>query len=200
VGRFAKFLRDLVVSSPPAQLEMVWPASRLDRPPPVRVPDGYALRTFRSEDARGYVELLRAAGFKDWTEENLGYWLGKVLPDAFFIVTAAGGEAPVATAMGSHNASERHPFGGELGWVATSPAHLGKGLGTAVCASVTARFLKAGYRRIYLKTDDFRLPAIKVYLRLGYVPLLFAPGMEERWRDVFAKLQTPFTPEPWRQG
>ena len=59
----------------------------------------------------------------------------------------------------------------------------------AVCAAVVARFLQAGYERIYLKTDDWRLPAIKVYLQLGFVPFLFTMGMEERWKTVCAKLK-----------
>jgi mycothiol synthase len=51
--------------------------------------------------------------------------------------------------------------------------------------------LRAGYRRIYLLTDDFRLPAIKTYLRLGFVPFLFEEGMEQRWREVLRRLEWP---------
>jgi mycothiol synthase len=43
---------------------------------------------------------------------------------------------------------------------------------------------RAGYRRIYLLTDDFRLPAIRIYLALGYAPLFHTPGMQERWQAV----------------
>jgi mycothiol synthase len=57
-----------------------------------------------------------------------------------------------------------------------------------VCAEVTRRLLSAGYREIYLQTDDWRLPAIKTYLNLGYVPLLCEPDMEERWRLVCRNL------------
>jgi RimJ/RimL family protein N-acetyltransferase len=72
--------------------------------------------------------------------------------------------------------------------------HAGKKLGRVVCAAATARFLRAGYRRIYLKTDDWRLPAIVTYLRLGYVPLLYAPDMAERWQAVHARLNWPYAP------
>ena len=44
---------------------------------------------------------------------------------------------------------------------------------------------------IYLSTDDWRLPAIKVYLKLGYEPLLYADDMKGRWKAVCGKLGWP---------
>ena len=102
----------------------------------------------------------------------------------------------VATAMALN--SEVYPSGGELGWLAGDPAHAGKGLGMAVSAAVTARFIAAEYRNIHLYTEDYRLPALKTYLKLGYIPFLYTPEMPERWRAICAQLQWPFTPEVWR--
>jgi mycothiol synthase len=96
--------------------------------------------------------------------------------------------------MAGHHPAEGHPEGGELGWVAGDPEHRGRGLGLAVCAAVVARFLGAGYRRIYLRTDDFRLPAIATYLKLGFEPYLFTEGMAERWQRVCDQLGRPFRP------
>jgi mycothiol synthase len=70
-------------------------------------------------------------------------------------------------------------------------------LGTAVCAAATARLLSAGYGRIYLQTDDWRLPALLTYLRLGYVPFLYAADMPSRWQSVCEALGWPYTPEAW---
>ncbi len=104
----------------------------------------------------------------------------------------------VATAMGLHDHSEQHPFGGELGWVAGDPTHAGQGLGITVCAAVTARLIAAGYRNIHLYTEHWRLAALKTYLKLGYVPFLYLLEMPERWRAICAQLGWPFTPEMWR--
>ena len=104
----------------------------------------------------------------------------------------------VATAMGLHDHSDDHPFGGELGWVAADPAHAGQGLGLAVSAAVTARLLAAGYRNVHLYTEHWRLAAIKSYLKLGYVPFLYAPEMADRWRLLCDELGWPYTPEAWR--
>ena len=179
---------------------MVWPQERLGSPPACSLPEAYTLRTFRPGDAADHVRLMRVAGFADWSREQLAAATEKCLPDGFFVIEhnpsgpfdrlRAG--RLVATAMAQHQPLEYHPCGGELSWVAGDPEHQGKGLGYAVCAAATRRLLEIGYRNIYLRTDDFRLPAIKLYLKLGYVPFLFAPEMEGRWRDVCAKLGVRF--------
>ena len=55
--------------------------------------------------------------------------------------------------------------------------HKGKGIGYTVCAAVTRSLVERGYSRIFLTTDDWRLPAIAIYLKLGYVPDLYLPEM-----------------------
>jgi mycothiol synthase len=182
---------------PVQQLHMVWPEALLDRPPDPILPSGYTLRPYRSADAEAYLRLLHGAGFLHWNEEMLGQWLDRVLPDGLLLIEHAATAALAATSMAAHRPMPLHPFGGELGWVAGDPAHAGRGLGRAVCAGVVRRFLSAGYRRIYLKTDDWRLPAISIYLRLGFVPFLYAEDMALRWAAVCEQLGQPFTPDAW---
>ena len=171
---------------------MVWPQQRLGSPPACSLPEAYTLRTFRPGDVDEDVRLMRVAGFADWSQEKLAAAMEKCLPDGFFVIEHNPSGRLVATAMAQHQPLEYHPCGGELSWVASDPEHKGNGLGFTVCAAVTRRLLEIGYRNIYLRTDDFRLPAIKVYQKLGYVPFLFAPDMEGRWRDVCAKLGPDF--------
>lgn len=178
------------------QLQMLLSERMLTSPPNVAMPEGYELRTFQPEDKTAYIALVNEAGL-DFTEQMLESWLLKVLPDGLFLAIHMPAGEVAATAMAAHNPSDKHPFGGELGWAAASPRHSGKGLGKAVCAAATARFIQAGYRRIYLKTDDWRLPAIRIYLKLGYEPFLYMQDMEERWRVICEKLKQPFTPGKW---
>ena len=169
------------------QLQMILPREVLENPPEAEVPAGYTLRTYRPDDAEALIALERKAGFDNWNRELLDEMLACALPRGIFVVEHEGGL--VATAMATHNPTDRHPFGGELGWVAGDPAHSGRGLGRAVCAAVIRRYSQAGYERVYLKTDDHRLPAISIYLRLGYEPYMYAPGMEERWQAVRQNLR-----------
>ena len=179
------------------QLRMIWPEHLLGSPPAVHVPTGYTLRTYQPGDEEGFYVVMELAGFTRWNEELLRPWFSHILPDGWFLIEHRAGSEIVATAMATHRPQDIHPFGGELGWVAGHPDHTGKGLGMAVCAAVVRRLLQADYKNIYLKTDGWRLPALSIYLRQGWIPFLFLPDMEERWRDVCAKLDWPFTPEDW---
>jgi mycothiol synthase len=98
----------------------------------------------------------------------------------------------VASASAHHQPIKHHRFGGELGWVAVAPDHRGKKLGAVTCQAAIKRLKEAGYSDIYLRTDDWRLPAIKTYLNLGWVPFLFVPGMKKRWENVSKELGIDF--------
>jgi len=179
------------------QLQMLLPEGALASLPPAIAADGYDIRAFEPGDEAGHITVMRSATFDGWNEDQLQAALLKTLPDGMFLAIHQGSNAIVGTAAATHNPSEHHPFGGELGWVAVSPEHRGHGLGRAVCAAAIERLVRAGYRRIYLRTDDWRLPAIKVYLTLGFLPFLFADDMPGRWRAICAELGHPFTPAVW---
>ncbi|MEA3334819.1 MAG: hypothetical protein U9R25_02850 [Chloroflexota bacterium] len=97
-----------------------------------------------------------------------------------------------------HNYQEINPFQGELGWLACVPSHAGQGLGLTVSAAVTARFIDAGYRNIRLYSEDFRLAALKTYLKLGYLPVLYTLEMPGRWQAICEQLNWPYAPKTWQ--
>ena len=179
------------------QLQMLWPEARLADPPEASAGSGYVLRQIKPPDVESYLKVMHGAGFSEFNHEKTARLMRTCVPGGYFVIEHEASGEIVASTVATHEPSELHPCGGELGWVAASPEHSGKGLGMAVCAAVTARFLSAGYRRLYLKTDDWRLPAIKIYLKLGWVPYLFEPDMHDRWKAVCETLKWPFTPEDW---
>jgi mycothiol synthase len=169
--------------------------------PGVQPPEGYTLRTYeRGDEAawRTIQNLAEPVAPSVDLDGLLGKYLSAVLPHGlFFAIHSASGEA-VATAGAVHNTREgMFPFGGELGWVATVPAHQCRGLGRALSAAATCRLIGAGYESIRVGTQDHRLPAIKLYLRLGYIPYLYTADMVERWRPICAQFDWPFTPDEW---
>jgi len=182
---------------PRQQLKMIWPTQLLDPPPMPHLATGYTLRTYQPGDEPGFYKVMDQAGFRNWDDDTLRPWLLKILPDGWFLVLHQASGEIVATAMANHNPQPLFPFGGELGWVAAHRDHAGKGLGMTVCAAVVRRLLQAGYRNMHLSTDDWRLPAISIYLRLGWLPFLYAPDMEERWRAVCPQVNWAFTPQDW---
>jgi mycothiol synthase len=182
------------------QLQMVWPLARLDEPPQPRLPIGYTLRTYRPGDESRFYEIMALAGWPGWDDARLAPWLARIPPESWFFAVHTASGQPVATAMGLHDHTPQHPFGGELGWVAADPAHTGRGLGLAVSSAVTRRLIHAGYRHIHLYTEHWRLAALRSYLKLGYAPLLYLPEMEARWQALCARLEWPFTPQAWREA
>ncbi|HEY9076426.1 MAG TPA: GNAT family N-acetyltransferase [Anaerolineaceae bacterium] len=172
-------------SLPIPQLQMTLAEERragLSIPP---LPAGYRLRQYQQPDEQEYYTLMARAGFEGWDARRMQKVMPTLLPGGFFVIEHLASGRIVATAQASHRPTDQHPFGGELGWVATDPDHRSLGLGKAVSAAATLRLVQAGYTEIYLLTDDFRLPAIRIYLDLGYRPLYHIAGMQERWEAIF---------------
>jgi mycothiol synthase len=173
------------------QLQMIWPAKRVQAKPRITVPVGYTLRTYRSGDETQFFALMALAGWPGWDEQKLKPWLFRILPDGWFMAIEQDSGKIVASAMATHDHTWKYPFCGEVGWVAADPAHTGKGLGLAVTAAVTTRFIEIGYRDIHLFTEHWRLAAIKIYLKLGYEPIIDAPEVENLWQKIFRQLSWP---------
>jgi mycothiol synthase len=170
------------------QLQMIWPETRLAQRPEWQMPAEYRLRNFREGDEAAYLELMHCAGFTEWNEDNLNAVVQNAVPGGIIFAEHIASASLAATAMGWYKPSLLFPDAYEMGWVAAKPTHRGKGLGQIVTAAATRVLLDYGAGLIYLQTDDWRLPAIKGYLKLGYVPVYHQPDMKGRWQEVFLKL------------
>ena len=61
----------------------------------------------------------------------------------------------------------------------------------AVCAAAVNALLEKGCVYVDLTTDDFRLPAIVTYLRMGFRPVIDTEETRERWERVCEKIDMP---------
>jgi len=169
---------------PERQLRMVRPD--LERLPGIEVPAGYVLRTYRPGDEAAWCEIMNTGIGTDWTAGKCRVELTErepFLPDGCFFVTNSG-EA-VATAC----AFDVQPEGfdaAQVHMVCAKPAHRGLGLGRLVTLAVLHYMREHGYGAAFLGTDDFRVPAIKTYLGLGFVPDYIEDSHRKRWSAVFA--------------
>ena len=177
------------------QLQMAWPEQLLLTPPSVHLTPSYLMRTYNPRDNKCFFDLMNMAGGKDWDEQHLEPWIPRILSEGWFLVFHQESGRIVASCMALR--SEAYSSGCELGWLASDPAHSGKGLGLALSAAVTARMIDEGFRVIHLYTEGFRLAAIKTYLKIGYVPLLCRDKINDRWQEICKQLDFPFTPELW---
>ena len=163
-------------------LIMTWPAGR--RVPDIAIPNGYKLRQYDTADEGDYIALAEKAGFRGWSGDTVGKHCESIIPRGFFVIEHEDSRRVVASAQAGHHPAPGLPHAGEVGWVIGDPEHRGRGLGRVVTAAVLRRFLEAGYENIYLRTDDWRLPAMKIYLDLGLEPRLGDDGMADRWEKV----------------
>jgi mycothiol synthase len=167
----------------------------LDELPEIAVPVGYTLRTYRAGDEAAWGEIMNSPqGIgSEWTPEKVRERLIDKpqfrAGGLFFATSDADGGRPVASACAWLKDPAELALG-TLHMVAALPEHRGRGLGRLVCLAVLHHFRGRGFRAVDLSTDDFRVPAIKSYLGLGFVPeYLDDPtgfdNHEARWSALF---------------
>ena len=161
------------------------PASKLRRLPSVRVPQVYELRGYRPGDEESWVALLGLADFDGWTRGRLEEYLADEERRQGSRVVCKG-----RTVVAGVFASRQGTLGstGLLDFVASHPEHRGKGLGRATCVQVLRYFVERGDHSVVLTTDDRRLPALGLYLSLGFTPVMTGEDMPRRWKAVMEQL------------
>jgi mycothiol synthase len=147
------------------------------------LPAGYEMRTFRDGEEEPLCAML-AAAFPEivWNIPAVHRELLECDGMETIYVIAHEGK-PVATATARY-VPDWYPDSQYVHWVGVEPSHRGKQLGKWLTVRVMEHGRAAGRRDVVLETDDFRIPAIKVYLNLGYIPECRRDGDEERWRAV----------------
>lgn len=176
---------------PPMQLHMILSSDKAPRKAPSRLPPGYRLRTYRPGDEAGILEVLALAGFDGWDLPSIAdYMQAPERTAGTHVITFAG--LIVAVTFASQETPV--PRVGRLDFVAADPKHEGRDVGLAVCHAVVRYLFSQRYPCIVLSTDDWRLPAIKTYLKLGFRPKIIRHDMPDRWRRILEKLDWPCEP------
>ena len=149
--------------------------------------EGYVLRPYRKGDESDWMELLNTNGqLGVWDQNRIRSEIKSSVVEGSQLFVVHGEQ--IAALASVH---DRRVFGvesWEIGWVATHPEHRGKGLGRWVTTASIEVALGLPPRPIVLRTDDYRIPAIKVYLKLGFLPTYDHVSYSHRWRNVFLTL------------
>ena len=83
----------------------------------------------------------------------------------------------------------RETLQGYIHMVACDADFRGKGLGNLLSALANYVLKHEGMKTAYLTTDDFRIPAIKTYLRYGFKPDLSTEDFKLRWDKIFTEIK-----------
>jgi len=170
----------------------------LDALPGVSLPPGYEVRSYLPGDGRHWRRILA----ESFAGDPARYSFDRIMrsdpafqPERVFFLTW--GVTPVATA-GAYYRPHVRTDASMIHYVAVRPAHQGKRLGYWVTLAALRRMVEEGFGAAWLSTDDFRLPAIRTYLNLGFEPWLVHENQRARWRDVFTELGRPELVERFR--
>ena len=148
----------------------------------------YSIRLYHAGDEIALANVLNSSFDDiDWPVEKVLSDLVNA-PDVKAIYVATLKDIPVATASARY-LPEQYPGSGYLHWVGADPAHRGHQLGYYMTLAVLHHFKDNGCRDSVLETDDYRLPAIKTYLKLGYQPEHRDPTHAERWAKILSQLR-----------
>lgn len=157
-------------------------------PPVEALEPPYTLRPSGHADEPGLARLLSLVFAEAWDEARVRAELTRAA-GVRAVYGVFSGEALVATAS-SQTRPDRDAKAGFVHWVAAHPEHRGKGLAAALLNRVLEDFRERGDLRARLETQPERLPAIRTYLRFGFVPEYETDGVDQRdvWSSIFQNL------------
>ena len=111
---------------------------------------------------------------------------GELEYDKFFIVECDGTPAATFAVICDYEKKQ-----GYIHMVGCKPGFRGRGIGNLIAAQAVYTLTAAGMETAYLTTDDFRIPAIKSYLKAGFIPDIKNEEHKQRWEKVFEIIRKP---------
>lgn len=170
------------------QLRMVRP--NLDNLPKIELPSGYQLRTYQEGDEIHWANIISDSfGGRERTAQDTQNEITHrdvFVPDGLYFITYQ--DIPIATACAWRQSVEETDVG-YVHMVGVVGKHTGMKLGKWVSLAVLYYFQENGFTCSMLDTDDFRIPAIKTYLNLGFIPVYVDNTQTKRWKDIFKTLE-----------
>lgn len=174
------------------QLIMRWIPEKISEP---EFPEGYRFHRWK----RGGDDVLTEEQFRtQWIgmrDPSFGeamtnyfhvvYDDMRVPDDGFFLAISPGGDmaACICIQYGQHD-----PDSATVHEVFTDEKYRGLGLGRVLMTKLMNHAAEKGFPELWLTTDDWRIPAIKLYIHLGFLPVLSEPDLRMRWQALLDEI------------
>ncbi len=172
---------------------------RCDRvlPMEIKLPEGYAIRTYQPGDEDAWADLECAIGDFPTREAALNLFAERYLaaPERIFFALAPNGKI-----VGSVIADLRDKNIRALNWVVVAEAHQGKGIGKALCQTALRLFRRENNALpVYLHTQPWSWKAILLYIKLGFKlqPMDTFCGHKNQYDQAMETLKAIVTPEQY---
>lgn len=161
--------------------------ANLDNLPEFALPTGFSLRWYQPGDEAHWLRIhLAADHFNKITPELFQKLFGsdeKNLRDRQCYLLDPRGEA-IGTGTAWFNDNFEGARWGRVHWMAIVPEFQGRGLGKCLLGAVCRRLRELGHEQAYLSTSTARVPAIRLYWKFGFEPLIRSPEDECLWREI----------------
>lgn len=105
-------------------------------------------------------------------------------PNYCFFVLYKGAPIATITTVFDHEEKGR----GLIHMVACKEGYRGLNIGNLLASVAEYHLKKAGMKTAHLSTDDWRLPAIKTYLNIGFKPYAPDDEFKERWEKIMENI------------
>lgn len=173
----------------PIYMEMDRPT--MEKLPPVpALSNGFTLRTYRKGDEEGLARIYAACWLDAVTPAEVRK---KVIENSFFkpervfVIEHKG--TPVATGVAYGYESEPDVGNGRM--LGVLPECRGHRLGEVITLAIMHYFKDNGYKCVRYATNSWRCPALRIFLKLGFSPLLKAASDRARWEAITQRLGRP---------
>jgi GNAT superfamily N-acetyltransferase len=168
-------------------LEVMMSVGDLRTVPQRALPPGFTLRHYEPGDEKTWLAIHEATGVYDPIPSDLfDREFGgapEQLPERQLFVISDDGTA-VATSTAWFDPESPAPSPGRVHWVAVVPGAQRLGLGSALVCETCQRLAKLGHAGAYLTTGAENLPAIRVYLRMGFAADPRSDRERAAWREI----------------
>jgi len=172
------------------RVEMV--RENLENCPNHPLPPGYSVRWYNEHDEHVWRFIhLEADKYTDATldffRRQFGHDDELLARRQCYLLDKDGRPIGTCTAWFDENWRGRGPYG-RVHWMAIVPAYQGRGLSKPLLSIVMQRLRELGHTRAFLRTSPVRLPAISLYLKFGFQPVVENDADAKLWDDIMASL------------
>jgi GNAT superfamily N-acetyltransferase len=155
--------------------------------PPVQMPDGFDVCLLESGSEEDYIAVMRQSLKKnadpDWFHQNFSADM-EYNPENLILIYKE--KNPVAAAA-AWQKKYKNQWIGQIKSVGVVPDYRGRGLGLQVSLTALHRLRCRGFQEVMLKTHTSRLPAIHLYLSLGFEPRHNFWFGKRKWRRLLTR-------------
>lgn len=171
----------------------------LDDLPAHPLPPGFTLRRYTPGDidtwvhvqtaAERYITITPQLHINEFTQDH-----PLIADRQYFLLDPD--HQPIGTATAWFDGTDPANPTGRVHWVAIIPEYQSQGLAKPLLAEVCRQLKSLHHTRAILGTSAARLPAINLYLRFGFAPVIAKPDDQQIWRQL-AEHIPHLPPPPW---